>query len=219
MLGHRGWERRRTKTIHLCEGDDVPWGTTHRTIQTLLECLNRQVPTIQELVDFFLVPSATLAGEHDGGYSGITQRTAGDYLEPHDIGVWLLCVHGITSTCVLLALDFPKTKNMIEYQNKVSKRTTLETYTTYPNEKMNYDRFMDKMSKTSAPVIINNGEQSYIILEMIYNNKNKSGAGASLRIGDPLTSHSNTIPWVSAKRFLHNKGNATGHWMCIFIDP
>ena len=210
MLGHRGWERRRTKFIHLCEGDDVPWGTTHRTIQTLLECLNRQVPTVQELVDFFLVPSA---------HTPMVTEEAGENLEPHDIGVWLLCVHGITSTCVLLSLDLPKTNNMEVPYTKVSKRTTLDTYTTYPNERMNYERFMDKMSKTSAPVIINNGEQSYIILEMIYNNKNKSGAGASLRIGDPLTSHSNNIPWVSAKRFLYNKSNGTGHWMCIFIDP
>lgn len=149
-------------------------------------------------------------GENDICYKG-------ESLEPHDIGVWLLCVHGITSTCVLLTLE--RETNVSVERPRISKRTTLDTYTTYPNEKMSYETFMDKMSKTSAPVIINNGEQSYIILEMIYNNKNKSGAGASLRIGDPLTSHSTTIPWVSAKRFLYTKGITTGNWMCIFIDP
>ena len=202
MLGQHRLKKQRTKRIHICESDDIAWGTTHRNLQTLLECLNRQVPTIQELVDFFIDP---LSG----------QRGEGELLEPHDIGIWLLCIHGITSTCVLLTLDTCVTAPPTA---RISKRTTLDTYITYPNENMDYDTFMDKMSKTYAPVIINNGEQSYIILEMIYNNKNKSGAGASLRIGDPLTPHNTNIPWVSAKRFLYNKGQ-TSKWMCIFIDP
>lgn len=202
--------RKRARHIHLCGDsniDDIPWGTTHRNIQTLMTCLNRQVPTIQELVDFFMPP-------HEGSLEASSRGQ--EALEPHDIGVWLLCIHGITSKCVLLSPARAPAAAVTTPRNP-SKRTTRQTYTTYPNEELGFDIFMERVSNSSCPVIIHNGEQSYIILEMIYNNKNKNNA--SLRIGDALNSscENTNIPWVSAKRFLSEKSE-TQSWMCIFID-
>lgn len=192
--------------VNICScGDDglndKQWGSTYRNLQTLMSSMNKEIPSVVKILEFFTkLDTIKNALVNDLPLSSNFISPDDLILEPSEVSTWLLCEHGIFTKNILLRL----------YPGKwVGKVTHKEVYQS-PGSEINLEKFLDLLVATKYPVIINSNEYSYIIIDII-----KSKYTASLQIGDPLSSgRVKRKKWVSAHTFLARNNS----WMCLFIE-
>jgi len=177
---------------YCCDGyDDTGWGCVYRNTQSILSYLNKDVPSIPQMLDFFNKP-------HDGHGSKM-------WIEPHQSALFL---KGQLKNRIIEVL-YVKDDKAIEHVMF----TPIEIYTSYPNlilsgkeGMMDLVKMMDShLANGLSPIMIDNGTYSYLIKDI---------HDGTASIVDPHCSKGVRILSRDLFRWLSN----SVCWMCLIVD-